>query len=395
MNERWSVARMVLLAGLCGICFYVLNQVLRYSDWNWCGYIATIAWVLSVFALALSQPLYFWGKEKVSDSPWVERIQITGYLAIHYVSDILTLVMLRDLIGFPIWAGAEWGFWNWNGIELYSGTGALVILFLPFVLLGLGYLIVRFGPFAKKVKVVDPRLPDDLDGFCIAQMSDIHLGPMMSPRLVENILKELDKLKFDILVMTGDIIDCDAERYRENVDPIRKLSAPQGVYFCPGNHEYYWDLERSIRAIREAGYKVLINEAAEIQRGQAKLRLWGVPDPIAKYFPGVRSLEWDKVTPKHDGAYEVLLAHQPHLADQAKEKGFHLQLSGHTHSGQFFPWNFLIVFFQKYSKGLYHLKAKNGELLHLYVNQGTGFWGPPTRLGTYSEITLITLRRPR
>ena len=89
-----------------------------------------------------------------------------------------------------------------------------------------------------------------------------------------------------------------------------------------------------------------------------------------------------------DGSFKILLAHQPFIADEASHYGFHLQLSGHTHGGQFFQWNFLIGFFQKYAKGLYRLKS-----MQLYVNQGTGYWGPSLRLGTYCELTQIVLRK--
>lgn len=383
---------MILLGAFSGLAFYILNQVLRYSGWDWGGFLATIFWICLVFALALSQPFYFWGKEKISDSIWVERLQITGYLAIHYVSDILTLVMLRDLIGFPMWGGYEWGLWTWDGWDLYTGTASLVLLFLPFVLLGAGYLVVRWGPFIKKITVTDPRLPREFDGFVLAHLSDVHLGPMMRPPLVRNFLKKVSSVGYDALIMTGDIIDCDPERYPDDVDPIRKLRAPEGVFYCPGNHEYYWGLEKAIRPLRESGVHVLINQSREIRRGEARLRIWGAPDPIARFFPNAEGFDWAKVKPPGDGAYEILLVHQPHLADEAVDHGFHLQLSGHTHAGQFFPWNYLIVFFQKYAKGFYDVKSKTGHRLNLYVNQGTGFWGPPTRLGTYGEITLITLK---
>ena len=397
MRERWSVAKMILLVTFAALGFYILHQVLRHSGWGWPGFLATIFWIIIVFVLALIQPLYFWGKEKISDSPWVERLQIIGYLAIHYVSDILTLVMIRDVVGFSVWGGSQWGWWYWDGWDLYTGHAATVLIALPFVLLGLGYLVVRWGPFVKEIKIKDPRIPSEFDGFVIAHMSDIHLGPMMSFRLCQNLVRKLKSLKFDALVMTGDIVDCDTNRYAEDVEWVKDFTAPEGTFYCPGNHEYYWGLEKAMAPIRKTETKVLINQSAEIKKGNAKIRFWGVPDPISKYFPGADGFDWKKLSPPKDGAFEILLAHQPHIVDEARHLGFHMQMSGHTHAGQFFPWNFLIIFFQKYSKGLYRVRAnkkakESPDDLWLYVNQGTGFWGPPTRLGTYGEITLITLK---
>ncbi len=392
ISDNGAVTGMIMLGAFSGLAFYILNQVLRYPGWDWPAFLGTIFWIILVFALALSQPLYFWGKEKVSDSPWVERLQIMGFLAIHYVSDILTLIMIRDFIGFPAWAGNYFGIWNWDGWNLYTSELSAVILFLPFLLLGAGYMVVHMGPYAKKIKLKDPRIPKSFDGFRFALMSDVHMGPMMRPHLVKNLMRKLKSLKFDAIVMTGDIVDCDPERYPDDVAALKSFEAPEGVYYCPGNHEYYWGLEKALRPIREAGVRVLMNEFSEIKRGDDKLRIWGAPDPISRYFPSVPGFDLSKLNLSNDGAFEILLLHQPQFADQAVEQGFHLQLSGHTHAGQFFPWNYLIVFFQKYSKGMYGLKSKNGSRMNLYVNQGTGFWGPPTRLGTYGEITLITLK---
>jgi predicted MPP superfamily phosphohydrolase len=208
-------------------------------------------------------------------------------------------------------------------------------------------------------------------------------------------LGKLRREKYDILVMTGDIVDCDPVRYLENLWGLKELDAPEGVYYCTGNHEYYWGFEKIRKVFEGTKIQVLQNETASLTRGQDQISITGLPDPVSKYFPKARAFSWDEIPPAVLPEYRILLAHQPYLADEAVHKGFQLQLSGHTHAGQFFPWNFLILFFQKYSKGLYRIKKNKGEKgledLWLYVNQGTGFWGPPTRLGTYGEITIIEL----
>lgn len=398
MKKNWSVFQMVVLVVFVALGIYITHQLLRYAGWGWIGFLATIFWITFVFAIALSQPLYFWGNESLSDSIWVERLNVVGYLAFPYVSDLLVMILLRDLIGFAAWGGFLFQWWDWDGYSLYSATWTILSLFLPLLLLGLGYLTVWLGPFVHHVKVRDPRLPQEFEGFRIAHLSDIHMGPMMTDRLIDRMLRKLRREKYDALVMTGDIVDCDPVMYRERLWGLRELEAPEGVYYCTGNHEYYWGFEKVRPVFDGTKIQVLQNETAYLNRGGQQLSFTGLPDPVSRFFPKARAFNWDEISPASDGEYRVLLAHQPYLADEAVHKGFQLQLSGHTHAGQFFPWNFLILFFQKYSKGLYRIKkdkcGKKGlQDLWLYVNQGTGFWGPPTRLGTYGEITILELTR--
>jgi predicted MPP superfamily phosphohydrolase len=174
---------------------------------------------------------------------------------------------------------------------------------------------------------------------------------------------------------------------REEVAPLAELGAPHGKYFVTGNHEYYWDAPGWVREVERLGFAALVNTHRLIERGDGKLLVAGVTDSTAsRGTPGHRSDPVAAVTGAPDADVKLLLAHQPTSAFAAQRAGFDLQLSGHTHGGQYFPFNLLVRLFQPFVSGLHRLQN-----MWLYVSRGTGYWGPPLRLGVPSEITLIEL----
>lgn len=399
MKRNLSVFRMILLVMVFALATYILHQLLRYSSFGWFGFLTTFVWVILIFALALSQPLYFWGNENLGESAWLERLNIAGYLSFPYVSDMLTLILIRDLVGFAAWGGYIAGWWQWDGFSIYSGEVTITILILPVFMTFFGYMTIEMGPWVRKVVVKDPKIPEKFSGFKVLHLTDIHFGPMMRDRLVKKLIKKIQTIKFDTMVLTGDIVDCDPDRYSENLWGLEKFEAPEGIFYCSGNHEYYWGFHKIKPWLEKAKIQILHNQKVSIKRANQEVVIAGIPDPVSKYFKDEVVLDWSKLEAKNDNpdTYNILLAHQPYLADEAVKYKFNLQFSGHTHAGQFFPWNFLIYFFQKYTHGLYRIKkkkiCKSNDDMWLYVNQGTGFWGPPTRLGTYCELALIELRR--
>nr|WP_287412959.1 metallophosphoesterase [Pseudodesulfovibrio sp.] len=235
--------------------------------------------------------------------------------------------------------------------------------------------------------VVD--LPSGLDGFTIAQVSDTHIGPTIRGDWARMVVDEVNKLGADVIVHTGDLVDGSVDGLKDDILPMADFSAPYGVWFCTGNHEYYSGVNEWLAETERLGIKPLVNEHALIDTGKGRVLLAGVPDLNGYRFePSHVSspAQARKDAPAHD--VSILLAHQPNSVLDAAKAGYDVQLSGHTHGGQYFPYNFMIHLFQKYVRGLY---------LHddtvLYVNTGTGYWGPPMRLGTCPEITLHTLRK--
>lgn len=240
----------------------------------------------------------------------------------------------------------------------------------------------------KQVEVRLSRLPPVFDGLKIAQLTDIHVGPTIRRSFVEEMVAKTNALQPDIIAITGDLIDGSVEQLREHVAPLALLKAKHGVYFVTGNHEYYSGADEWIAEVTRLGIKVLRNERVVIGDDAASFDLAGIDDYTAHQFGNGHGADLKKALSGRDAGRElVLLAHQPRAATQAMEHGVGLQLSGHTHAGQIWPWRYAVKLQSKWVEGLYAEGATQ-----IYVSPGTGYWGPPMRLGTQAEITAITLR---
>jgi len=222
----------------------------------------------------------------------------------------------------------------------------------------------------------------------IVQFTDLHIGPMIKRDYVQTLVQQMNDLDADIIVMTGDLVDGSVFRLQAEVAPLANLKAKHGKFFITGNHEYYSGAEDWIAEMRRLGFTVLLNAHELIEVNGAKLLLAGVTD-----YRADRHIASHQSSPKKamQGALEsdvkILLAHQPKSIFEATEAGFDLQISGHTHGGQYYPWNFLAKMANPYIKGL-HL---HDNKTWIYVSPGTGYWGPPIRLGNEPEITVIRL----
>jgi predicted MPP superfamily phosphohydrolase len=251
----------------------------------------------------------------------------------------------------------------------------------------IGYLIAQKCPSVLNVKIPVKNLSKKLIGFRIVQLSDIHVSSTIKADFVEQIVEITNKLNPDLIAITGDVIDGTLEQLKDEVAGFSMLRSKYGVYYCPGNHEYYWGLEEWLNEFRELNFNVLINQHKIIDVEGEKVVIAGVHDLASNRMNVNYKCDPElalKNTPKD--AFKILLAHQPHTIKKMTDSMVDLMLSGHTHAGQFFPSTLLIYFFQSYVKGLHRVKN-----VWLYINQGTGYWGPPNRFGTKSEITLIEL----
>jgi predicted MPP superfamily phosphohydrolase len=239
-----------------------------------------------------------------------------------------------------------------------------------------------------KVDVPVAGLPEALTGFTIVQISDIHVGTTIRERYVEGIVEAVNHLKPDVVAITGDLVDGSVAELGSHVAPLARLVSRHGSFFVTGNHEYYSGAVPWMAELTRLGIRVLHNEHVVIQRGGAKLVLAGVPDYGAGHFHDSHRSDPHAAIAgaPADAQVKVLLAHQPRTAAAAAKAGFDLQLSGHTHGGQFLPWNFFVRFQQPFTAGLHRL-----DELWVYVSRGTGYWGPPKRFGAPSEITQIRL----
>ena len=171
------------------------------------------------------------------------------------------------------------------------------------------------------------------------------------------------------------------------MDPLKNIKSKYGKYFVTGNHEYYSDLNGWLNKIQNIGFKILINESKQLKINNSTLLITGIPDRTAKYYLKSHKTNMEKAIKGYENSnFKLLLAHQPKDIDHAEKFGYDLQLSGHTHGGQYIPFSFLVRLANPFLKGL-HQRNKT----KIYINQGTGFWGPSIRIGTVPEITKIIL----
>ncbi|MFO7565089.1 MAG: metallophosphoesterase [Enhygromyxa sp.] len=251
-----------------------------------------------------------------------------------------------------------------------------------------GFAAARRVPEVVEVRVPVADLHPDLEGLRIVQLSDVHVGPTIRGAWLEQVIEVVNTLDADLVALTGDFVDGQVAELAPEVSALGRIRATHGAFFVTGNHEYYWDGPAWCAAIESFGPTVLNNEHRCIEVGAARLLVAGVPDMSAGGRVGHASdpQAARAGAPEHD--FSLLLAHQPRSVFAAAKAGFDLQLSGHTHAGQYFPMSVLIHLFQPYVSGL-----NRHEGMQIYVSRGTGYWGPPNRAGSPSEITLLTLER--
>jgi predicted MPP superfamily phosphohydrolase len=241
----------------------------------------------------------------------------------------------------------------------------------------------------KRVALALPGWPRALDGYRVLQISDIHIGSLLQRSYAARLVAQCNAQQPDLLAITGDLVDGSAAQLREQTAPFGELRARDGVYFITGNHEYFSGDAPWVRRVAELGIRVLRNERVAIARDGAGFELAGVDDygssrrnPRGAGFDLDATLDgWQPSTPL------ILLSHDPRAFDLARARGVQLQLSGHTHDGQMWPFRYLVRLQTRYLAGTY----RDGDST-LYVSRGTGFWGPPLRVLAPAEITELTLR---
>ncbi len=247
---------------------------------------------------------------------------------------------------------------------------------------------VTRGFRVRRVRVPLAKWPQAASGYVIAQISDVHVGPTLGRGFVEDVVRETNALNPDLIAITGDLVDGTVEQLRDQVEPLRGLKARDGVYFVTGNHEYYSGADDWVAYLQTLGIRVLRNEHVQIRD---VFELAGVDDySAARMLPHHGQDVAKALSGRNPDHALVLLAHQPKSFKEAGPAGVDLQLSGHVHGGQMVPFNWVTYFEQPFVAGLYRENQS-----WIYVSEGTGYWGPPMRVGTRSEITRLELVRAR
>jgi len=254
--------------------------------------------------------------------------------------------------------------------------------------LGLGtYGLIRAaGPLeVSEVEVPMPGLPAELDGTTVVQLTDVHIGAIISSERLERVAREVAALEPDLVVITGDLVDEDADHVVVTEQSLKKLHAPLGVFASTGNHEFYAGVDGAVEHFEHGGIRTLRNEVVALAGGG--LLLAGIDDPTGARFDGVEVRFADVLTPQTRDRPMIVLYHQPRHFDEFVALGADLVLAGHTHGGQFWPISWIQKLIYPWEPGLSRVGAGYG-----YVSRGVGTWGPPMRVGAPPELVRITLR---
>ncbi|MDB4990883.1 MAG: hypothetical protein JWN04_6061 [Myxococcaceae bacterium] len=357
---------------------------------------ARVSLYLLAAALAASSPFALFADEL--RAPYDQAFRWPAWIYIGGFSTLFALIALRDVLllvlrlfdrarasrGHPPFLPSS----PERRRFLLKATGGATVG-VTTALTTWGVHAARKPPEVVEVEVPIADLPRELDGYHIVQLSDVHVGETIDKDFILPIVETVTSLAPDLIALTGDLVDGSVDKLRADISPLAYLRARDGVLCITGNHEYYSGAIEWCERFRQLGLTVLVNQHVLIKRGKARLLVAGVTD--LREGKRVRGHTSDPRAalanaPAHD--LSILLAHQPKSAFEAAKLGYALQLSGHTHGGQFFPWNLLVGLVQPLSRGLGKIDG-----MWVYVNRGTCYWGPPNRTGVPAEITSLRLRR--
>lgn len=349
------------------------------------GLHAGAAWIAtSLFTTLPLLAMLLYRREIIGiESPfqWVGQIATGLWSVIFVVTVLRDLVRLVAMATRPFNEGAAPGIMRAADLVAAGGVIAAVILTI-------GGLMVAWRPVIVEQEIRIATLDSRLDGLRVALLSDIHIGPLVTRSFAERVVSMTNSLQPDLIAVAGDLVDGEPHVLESHVAPLAALQAPLGVFYVTGNHEYYWDAPGWIAQVARLGWVPLVDEYRLLSHAGASLVVAGVTDLRAHDF-----------LPEHHGdarralagapgdVFTMLLSHQPQSGRGAETLGVDLQLAGHTHGGQYFPYSVIVHLFQPIVKGL-HLR----DTMSIYVTPGTGFWGPPNRLGRRGRVTLLTLR---
>ena len=367
--------------------FRLIPSLLKKRAALWC-------WVILILSL-ISLMVHIYLLVNFMNPHISQVLAWIGYTSLGLVSYLFCFSFFRDLLIIPFLMILKTKqlfikpnkapFFNPERRGFLFKASGLTITALSTSATSFGYFTALKEPEVIRIDVQLKEDLKDLKGLEIVQFTDLHVGTTIKYDYVKHVCDKINGLKADLIVFTGDLADGSPRDLALDVSPLTDLCAPLGKYFVTGNHEYYYGAKRWIRAVKMLGFEPLVNEHRVIKYNNGVLTLAGVTDIRAgAFFADHQSSPEKAIQGCPEKSFKLLCAHKPKSIYRASQAGFDLQLSGHTHGGQYFPFNYFIKLEYPFVKGLYqHQNTK------LYVSQGTGYWGPPLRLGTFPEITLF------
>ena len=377
------------------VFFAVLAALLAYT-----GYKASQMWprrrvrawsLATLFvALTIGWWLLYRSDPGVLGYRWFGALAWVGSLCMGLWATFIFLSPAMDILRLAAWGVRRVG----NSARVDTARRRFLSRWIPAGVIwssagiaGVGFAEAIRGPQVKDLLVPIPGLPRALQGFTIAQISDLHAGPTIQRGYVDEVVHQTNALNPDLIVVTGDIADGSPAVIGEYLQPFADLKSRLGTYYVTGNHEYYWGVERWLENVRGLGLLPLLNENRILTVDDAKILLAGVTDSAGGNFLGSHRSDAKRASYSAEQCHlRILLAHRPDNWSEAEALGFDLQLSGHTHGGQFFPWSVFMPLAYKYYRGL----NRHGRMW-IFVSSGAGYWGPAHRFAVPSEIALLRL----
>ena len=335
------------------------------------------------FAMVWILPVVYWFGDRDRRGRVHEWVQTLSFVCMGWLSFLFVLTVARDVLllaaALPPLSPVR---------TLLAEAGAAWVPWTAAAAVCGGAVAAMRGPYVRRVDIPVEGLAPELEGFRIVQISDLHVGPTMRLAYVQRVVDMTQDLAPDLIALTGDIVDGSIPRLASHIAPLETLASGGRAFLVLGNHDYYSGAAPWTAHFEAMGFRVLRNAYVSLARGAARLVIGGVIDFAARMSDPEARPRPDLAT---DGdaasAFRLLLAHNPKIAPLAEQAGFDLQLSGHTHAGQFFPWTFVIhLVHGPHAAGL----SRRGRLW-VYVSAGTGTWGPPVRIGSTPELTLLRL----
>jgi predicted MPP superfamily phosphohydrolase len=366
------------IAAVLALLFVVPWWTLLFAGNHWPGWVTLLGTVVFAGALVAFPVLMIVGHGR-QHRDWAARIADVelGVIWVLFVWSILGTVPRLILLAAGVADPAR------------SRISTAVVAAVSLVLLAWGYAEAMRVSRVRRVAVTIPRLGKAFDGLRVVLLTDTHYGPIDRARWSARVVEVVNTLEPDIVAHTGDIADGEVSERRAQAAPLGEVRAELGRVYVTGNHEYFSGAQRWVEHMAALGWEALHNRHVVVSRGDDKLIIAGVDDRTAagSGVPGHHADHAAALAGADPELPVLLLAHQPQQIDGAVAHGVDLQLSGHTHGGQMWPFHYLVRLDQPVLQGL----SRHGERTQLYTSRGTGFWGPPFRIFAPSEITLLTL----
>ncbi|HJM95860.1 MAG TPA: metallophosphoesterase [Candidatus Marinimicrobia bacterium] len=353
----------------------------------------TILAYTAVFILSLLPILPIALRMSGNESKIIDRLSLVGYTSLGFFTLSFIIFTAKDFI-LQLYPLIEGLFHtkeplDYSKRDFIKKSVSIAMIGIAGTGTGFGFYSSRKGPTVMNQDIFLESLPDGFENFTIVQISDLHVRPTIKRPYVEDVFRKIAFRSPDLIVVTGDLVDGSVDYLSPEIEPLKDLIAPYGTYFVTGNHEYYSGVDPWLDETDRLGMKNLINTNEIISKSGDEIAIAGITDLNAHQINlSHRSDPELALASLPKDIIKIVLAHQPNSIHAVHKVGADLQLSGHTHGGQFWPFTYPVKIASTYIAGYYdHFGTQ------IYVNRGTGYWGPPLRIGVPAEITLIRLKK--